>query len=113
MEIWRWPPMAKTSKQPGGAAGEAIRVNLEAYREAGQHVTGHLGNPEFRDLLSAYVNRRLIPDPGERLSCLPGDGGIITPCRRAQMPLRPRLIPFRRQHHPQAQMNAPQLRLQR
>lgn len=43
------------------AAAEAIRVNLEAYRESGlrvpdaQPVTRHLENPEFRDLLFAYV----------------------------------------------------------
>lgn len=44
------------------AAAEAIRSNLEAYREAGQqvmegrHVSDHLENPEFRDLLFAYVD---------------------------------------------------------
>src|SRR5260370_36416066 len=44
------------------AAIEAIRVNLEAYREAGQRppegqgVSNHLENPEFRDLLFAYVD---------------------------------------------------------
>jgi predicted RNase H-like HicB family nuclease len=43
------------------AASEAIRFNLEAYREAGQpvpqgqSVSSHLENPEFRDLLFAYV----------------------------------------------------------
>jgi predicted RNase H-like HicB family nuclease len=43
------------------AASEAIRINLEAYREAGQQVpegqsvSNHLENPEFRDLLFAYV----------------------------------------------------------
>jgi predicted RNase H-like HicB family nuclease len=43
------------------AASEAIRINLEAYREAGQeapegqNVAKHLENPEFRDLLFAYV----------------------------------------------------------
>jgi predicted RNase H-like HicB family nuclease len=43
------------------AATEAIRINLEAYREAGHHapepqsVSKHLENPEFRDLLFAYV----------------------------------------------------------
>jgi predicted RNase H-like HicB family nuclease len=43
------------------AASEAIQVNLEAYRDAGQHVPDgedvarHLANPEFRDLLFAYV----------------------------------------------------------
>jgi predicted RNase H-like HicB family nuclease len=44
------------------AAGEAIRINLEAYREAGQpapegqSVSNHLENPEFRDLLFRYVD---------------------------------------------------------
>jgi len=43
-------------------AEDAIRVNLEAYREAGQHVPEmepvlrHLENPDFRDLLFAYVD---------------------------------------------------------
>jgi len=43
------------------AASEAIRINLEAYQEAGQRVpdeqsvSRHLENPEFRDLLFAYV----------------------------------------------------------
>jgi hypothetical protein len=43
------------------AAGEAIRINLEAYREAGQQapegqsISSHLENPEFRDLLFARV----------------------------------------------------------
>ena len=43
------------------AASQAIRINLEAYREAGQQVpegqrvSDHLENPEFRDLLFAYV----------------------------------------------------------
>jgi predicted RNase H-like HicB family nuclease len=43
------------------AASEAIQINLEAYREAGQQVpeeqevSSHLANPEFRDLLFAYV----------------------------------------------------------
>jgi hypothetical protein len=43
------------------AAGEAIRINLEAYLQAGQQppepqsVANHLENPEFRDLLFAYV----------------------------------------------------------
>ncbi|HEV1285498.1 MAG TPA: type II toxin-antitoxin system HicB family antitoxin [Bryobacteraceae bacterium] len=43
------------------AASEAIQINLEAYREAGQQVpeeqevSRHLTNPEFRDLLFAYV----------------------------------------------------------
>ena len=43
------------------AAGEAIQSNIEAYLEAGlrvpdgQAVSRHLENPEFRDLLFAYV----------------------------------------------------------
>jgi predicted RNase H-like HicB family nuclease len=43
------------------AAAEAIQSNLEAYKEAGQGVpdgqvvSRHLENPEFRDLLFAYV----------------------------------------------------------
>ena len=43
------------------AAKEAIEVNLEAYRDLGQplpdeqDVSRHLTNPEFRDLLFAYV----------------------------------------------------------
>jgi hypothetical protein len=44
------------------AAAEAIRVNLECYRETGQRVpdgqavSRHLENPEFRDLLFAYLD---------------------------------------------------------
>ena len=44
------------------AVAEAIRINLEAYREAGQQVperqsvSKHLENAEFRDLLFAYVD---------------------------------------------------------
>ena len=43
------------------AATEAIRINLEAYREAGQQIpegvdiSNHLRNPEFEDLLFTYV----------------------------------------------------------
>lgn len=43
------------------AASDAIRINLDAYREAGQPlppgqaVAAHLENPAFRDLLFAYV----------------------------------------------------------
>jgi predicted RNase H-like HicB family nuclease len=53
------------------AAGEAIRSNLEAYREAGQPVpqpqgvTNHLDNPEFRDLLFAYVD---VAEPQGRIA---------------------------------------------
>ena len=51
------------------AAQEAIQVNLEAYREAGQRVpeakpvSRHLEDPEFRDLLFAYVD---VPGPTQR-----------------------------------------------
>ena len=44
------------------AAREAIEINLDAYREAGQRVpetepvSHHLENPEFKDLLFAYVD---------------------------------------------------------
>jgi len=53
------------------AAGDAIRINLEAYQEAGlqvpdgQAVSRHLENPEFRDLLFAYVE---VPEPKERIA---------------------------------------------
>ena len=53
------------------AAREAIQIKLEAYRDAGQKVpegqavSNHLENPEFRDLLFAYVE---IPEPKERIA---------------------------------------------
>jgi predicted RNase H-like HicB family nuclease len=53
------------------AAGEAIRSNLEAYREAGQpvpevqDVSNHLENPEFQDLLFAYVD---VAEPQGRVA---------------------------------------------
>jgi predicted RNase H-like HicB family nuclease len=53
------------------AAGEAIQTNLEAYREAGQQVpeeqevSRHLANPEFRDLLFAYVE---VAEPKGRIA---------------------------------------------
>jgi hypothetical protein len=53
------------------SAVEAIRINLEAYREAGQQaperqsVSGHLENPEFRDLLFTYVE---VDNPQERIA---------------------------------------------
>jgi predicted RNase H-like HicB family nuclease len=53
------------------AAAEAIRCNLEAYREAGQQVpqaqgvSTHLENPEFRDLLFAYVD---VTEPQGRIA---------------------------------------------
>ena len=53
------------------AACEAIQINLEAYQDAGQElpegqaVSSHLENPEFRDLLFAYVE---VPSPKERIA---------------------------------------------
>ena len=53
------------------AAAEAIRINLEAYREAGrqvpegQSVSNHLENAEFRDLLFAYVD---VAEPQGRIA---------------------------------------------
>jgi len=53
------------------AAGEAIRSNLEAYREVGQQapeaqsVSDHLENPEFRDLLFTYVD---VGEPQGRIA---------------------------------------------
>ena len=53
------------------AACEAIRINLESYRDsrlkvpAGQEVSAHLDNPEFRDLLFAYVD---VAEPKERIA---------------------------------------------
>jgi predicted RNase H-like HicB family nuclease len=53
------------------AATEAIRVNLEAYRQAGRQAPPtepalqHLDNPEFRDLLFAYID---VPLPTGRLA---------------------------------------------
>ena len=53
------------------AASEAIRINLEAYRDAGkqvpneQDVSRHLANPEFRDLLFAYVE---VVEPKGRMA---------------------------------------------
>lgn len=53
------------------AAAEAIRINIEAYREAGQQVpegqtvSNHLDNAEFRDLLFAYVD---VAEPQGRIA---------------------------------------------
>ena len=53
------------------AAVEAIQINLDAYRDAGQQVpdgqdvSSHLVNPEFRDLLFAYVE---VAEPKERIA---------------------------------------------
>ena len=52
-------------------ASEEIRINLEAYREAGQQapevqgVSNHLENPEFRDLLFAYFE---VAEPQGRIA---------------------------------------------
>ncbi len=53
------------------AASEAIRINVEAYPEAGQavpecqSVEHHLENPEFQELVFAYVE---VPLPTERMA---------------------------------------------
>ncbi len=53
------------------AAVEAIQSNLEAYREAeqavpeGQSVEQHIENPEFQELVFAYVE---VPAPKERIA---------------------------------------------
>jgi len=53
------------------AACKAIQINLEAYQEAGQEiperqsVERHLENPEFQDLLFAYVE---VPEPKEKIA---------------------------------------------
>jgi predicted RNase H-like HicB family nuclease len=65
------------------AASEAIRINLEAYREAGQpvpegqSVSNHLENPEFRDLLFAYVE---VAEPQGRIAAL------LNPARSSAAP---------------------------
>jgi predicted RNase H-like HicB family nuclease len=53
------------------AASEAIRINLECYREAGQpapegqSVSSHFENPEFRDLLFVYID---VAEPQGRIA---------------------------------------------
>ena len=53
------------------AACAAIQINLESYREAGQAiperqpVEHHLENPEFQELVFAYVE---VPEPKERIA---------------------------------------------
>ena len=53
------------------AAAEAIRINIDAYHESGQRVPDeepiarHLDNPEFRDLLFAYIE---VPGPQGRIA---------------------------------------------
>jgi len=60
------------------AAAEAIRINLEAYREAGQPapegqtISNHLENREFRDLLFAYLEIAAWLNP-IRLKSRPSD----------------------------------------
>jgi len=62
---------AETIEAAKRAASEAIRINLEAYREAGQpvpepqSVSHHLDNPEFEDLLFAYVE---VGEPHGRIA---------------------------------------------
>ena len=52
------------------AAKEAIRANLEAYKEAGRQAPGaspvlrHLENADFQDLLFAYVD---VATPHDRM----------------------------------------------
>ena len=61
----------ETIKAAKRAACEAIQINLEAYQDAGQQVpegqpvSNHLENPEFQDLLFAYVE---VPEPKERIA---------------------------------------------
>ena len=61
----------ETIEAAKGAAREAIQINLEAFREAGQEVperqavSNHLEDPEFRDLLFTYVQ---LPEPSERIA---------------------------------------------
>ena len=53
------------------AACEAIQINLEAYREAGQAIPEsqsieyHLENPEFQELVFAYVE---VPESKGRIA---------------------------------------------
>jgi predicted RNase H-like HicB family nuclease len=53
------------------AACEAIQINLEAYREVGQAIPErqsieyHLGNPELRKLVFAYVE---VPEIKARIA---------------------------------------------
>ena len=53
------------------AACEAIQVNLEAYRDAGQaiperqSIEHHLENPEFQELVFAYVE---VPESKGRIA---------------------------------------------
>jgi hypothetical protein len=67
--IWRSPQYGEHIETAKRAAGEAIRINLEACSEAGQQapegqsVSNHLENPEFRDLLFAYVEVALSTTP--------------------------------------------------
>jgi predicted RNase H-like HicB family nuclease len=72
------------------AASEAIRINLEAYREAGQQapegqsVSSHLENPEFRDLLFAYleVDEPQGESPHSSIAFPIGDWGRLSDTRK-------------------------------
>jgi predicted RNase H-like HicB family nuclease len=61
----------ESSEATKHAAGEAIRINLEAYRETGQAIperqpiTHHLENHEFQGLLFAYIE---VPSPDQQIT---------------------------------------------
>lgn len=65
LAISTWGSNTTVARQ---AAVDAIRANLDAYEEAGQQVpqpqsvSTHLGNPEFKDLLFAYVDVPVTSD---------------------------------------------------
>jgi len=69
--IWRSATYGENIEAAKRAASEAIRINLEAYREAGppvpeaQSVSNHIENPEFRDLLVAFVD---VAEPHGRVA---------------------------------------------
>jgi hypothetical protein len=60
----RYLIMLEETESAKRAAADAIRINLDAYRESGKPVpkrepaARHLDNPEFRDLLFAYLSLR-------------------------------------------------------
>jgi predicted RNase H-like HicB family nuclease len=68
LAIVTWGETIEAAKR---AACEAIQINLEAYREVGQDVPerqavlSHLENPDFQDLLFAYVQ---VPAPKEKMA---------------------------------------------
>lgn len=65
LAISTWGGTTATARQ---AAIEAIQANLEAYDETGQpipppqSVSSHLTNPDFKDLLFAYVEVPVTSD---------------------------------------------------